>query len=237
MRHRAPRPLIDLWLRLPRASARLVGGWARPAHVRVLVSIVVLLGLGTTAYVAGTSLFGDPSRSESQTVGLDRPDSSASPDDEQLDPNTEPGSDAPSPTSSESESDTDSPRPRETPSTATSDAPALRTDVDPGSGSPSPEGTTPSDTTSADATPPETSLTEEFPAAGEAQFWFTANEAASFTCSLDGAAYTPCESGVRYSDLDPAWHTFSVRAVDGAGNVDPTPANIRWQSQTGRTDS
>lgn len=61
-----------------------------------------------------------------------------------------------------------------------------------------------------------------------ALFWLSADEAASFACSLDGAAYSPCDSPMRYSDLDPGWHTFAVRAVDAAGNADPSPARTRW---------
>ena len=57
---------------------------------------------------------------------------------------------------------------------------------------------------------------------------FGANESATFACSLDEAAYTPCDSPTRYADLHPGWHTFAVRATDAAGNVDPTPAEVRW---------
>jgi hypothetical protein len=90
-------------------------------------------------------------------------------------------------------------------------------------------------TTTEDTTPLETSLSEEFPARDAALFSFSANESASFTCSLDGAAYTSCDSPTRYSDLDPGWHTFAVRATDAAGNVDPSPAETRWHARAGRS--
>ena len=61
-----------------------------------------------------------------------------------------------------------------------------------------------------------------------AQFTFTATEAATFQCSLDGRAFTACTSGVTYSSLSVASHTFQVRAVDLAGNIDPSPANRNW---------
>jgi hypothetical protein len=84
-----------------------------------------------------------------------------------------------------------------------------------------------------DTTPPSSSLSREFPAGDAAWFSFSANESASFTCSLDGAAYTSCNSPTRYSDLEPGWHTFSVRATDTAGNVEPSPAKVRWHARDG----
>jgi hypothetical protein len=86
-----------------------------------------------------------------------------------------------------------------------------------------------------DTTPPKTSLSEEFPARDAATFSFSANERATFACSLDGAAYVPCDSPTSYSDLDPGWHTFAVRATDAAGNVDPSPAETRWHARDGRS--
>ena len=56
---------------------------------------------------------------------------------------------------------------------------------------------------------------------------FSSNQrAATFRCSLDGApsACTPAA----YTGLAPDTHTFTVAAVDAAGNVDPTPASITW---------
>jgi hypothetical protein len=101
--------------------------------------------------------------------------------------------------------------------------------------SPSPRPTEPSaaSRSAADTRPPNTSLSREDPEPDEAQFSFSANEDASFTCSLDGSAYTPCESPTLYSDLDAGWHTLAVRATDAAGNVDPSPAEARWHASNG----
>jgi hypothetical protein len=99
-----------------------------------------------------------------------------------------------------------------------------------GTASPSPQPSATASTTPEDQTPPDTGLSEEYPDSDSAVFSFTANEPASFTCSLDGAAYAPCDSPASYSALDPGWHTFAVRATDAAGNVDPSPASVRWRT-------
>ncbi|MCX2726787.1 metallophosphoesterase [Thermomicrobium sp. 4228-Ro] len=80
----------------------------------------------------------------------------------------------------------------------------------------------------ADTTPPETTLTST-PPASTAVFAFSANELATFRCSLDGTAAQPCTSPVSYTGLTAGIHTFSVTAVDLAGNVDPTPATFSWE--------
>jgi hypothetical protein len=82
----------------------------------------------------------------------------------------------------------------------------------------------------ADTTPPQTTITEQ-PADGtstDATLKFTADEHATFECSLDGAAYAPCVSPKAYTGLAVGGHTFAVRATDDAGNVDLTPATVSW---------
>lgn len=65
---------------------------------------------------------------------------------------------------------------------------------------------------------------------GNATFSFVATESgASFRCSTDGAAPTPCAPPVSLAGLLPGDHTFSVAAVDAAGNLDPVPATFRWK--------
>lgn len=51
----------------------------------------------------------------------------------------------------------------------------------------------------------------------------------SFDCSIDGGAYAACTSGATYTALAGGSHTFSVRARDGSGNVDSTPATFTWE--------
>ncbi|NTV64004.1 MAG: hypothetical protein HGA65_10780, partial [Oscillochloris sp.] len=55
---------------------------------------------------------------------------------------------------------------------------------------------------------------------------------ASFACSLDGAAFAACTSGVSYSDLADGSHSFAVQAIDGVGNGDATPASVSWMVDT-----
>ena len=84
---------------------------------------------------------------------------------------------------------------------------------------------------SIDNTPPNTTITSA-PAAAtnstSASFSFTATEASSFECSLDGAAFAACTSPRSYTALAAGSHTFQVRATDTIGNTDPTPANHAW---------
>ncbi len=87
-----------------------------------------------------------------------------------------------------------------------------------------------------DTTPPETTI-DSGPSgttgSTSAVFAFSANEASTFACRLDGAAFTPCGSPISYSGLALGTHTFDVRATDLAGNPDSTPAARQWTVSTG----
>src|SRR4051812_27561295 len=82
-----------------------------------------------------------------------------------------------------------------------------------------------------DIAPPQTTIVTG-PAgttsATSAEFAFSADEPGTFACSLDGAPATACTSPTTYSGLGAGTHTFSVQAIDAAGNADPTPATRSW---------
>ena len=80
--------------------------------------------------------------------------------------------------------------------------------------------------------PPETALTagpSGRVASAAASFRF--GGAASFECSLDGAAWAACASPQAYGGLADGDHTFRVRARDGGG-TDATPAARDWTVDT-----
>ena len=57
---------------------------------------------------------------------------------------------------------------------------------------------------------------------------FAASEVgATFTCSLDGAAYAACTSPAQLT-VAPGPHVFRVVAKDAAGNADATPAEAAF---------
>ena len=86
-----------------------------------------------------------------------------------------------------------------------------------------------------DTTPPDTTLTATPPnpsSSADAAFGFTGSDSsagvARFECQLDSDAWATCVSPRTYSGLSEGDHTFRVRAIDGAGNSDATPAEHTW---------
>ena len=87
-----------------------------------------------------------------------------------------------------------------------------------------------------DPTPPDTTITAAPPGINNlsgASVEFTSNEAGStFQCSVNGGEFIVCTSPNIVSALVDGAITFQVRAVDPAGNVDPTPATAGWTRDT-----
>jgi hypothetical protein len=91
-----------------------------------------------------------------------------------------------------------------------------------------------------DDDPPETELTDRPNKRSEknkAKFKFRSDEAnSSFECKLKGPdvkrklkKWRDCDSPRKYKNLSKGRHKFKVRAIDAAGNVDPTPSKFRWR--------
>jgi Galactose oxidase-like, Early set domain len=82
-----------------------------------------------------------------------------------------------------------------------------------------------------DTTAPETTLAAA-PTSGtatSATFAYSASERATFECRLDGAPFTLCGTPTSYASLGRGDHQFQVRAIDVAGNADPTPSLHGWR--------
>ncbi len=90
----------------------------------------------------------------------------------------------------------------------------------------------PTRTFSVDDVPPETTLASgpQNPSNTRvAQFLFSSNEpGSSFECALDAGGFAACLSPRTYTGLSDGDHLFQVRAVDAAGNADPSPAAFNW---------
>ena len=89
-----------------------------------------------------------------------------------------------------------------------------------------------------DVTPPETVITsgpQELTSDLVAIFQFESPnhfDIDFYECSLDGAQFTECESGVKFQ-MDDGLHKMLIRAVDLAGNLDDTPATHVWRVNSG----
>jgi hypothetical protein len=102
-----------------------------------------------------------------------------------------------------------------------------------GGGSPPPGPPPGGDGSSGDATPPETTITGGPPDRAKGRsvsFIFTANEPATFQCSVDGSPFQPCSSPQTVTNPK-GKHVFEVRAIDAIGNIDPTPARDTWRKK------
>lgn len=83
--------------------------------------------------------------------------------------------------------------------------------------------------------PPDTTITAKpnnNTSSRNASFSFTGKAGerniALFECKLDNGDYEICTSTTQYQNLSLGTHTFSVRAIDTAGFVDPSPATYTW---------
>jgi hypothetical protein len=91
-----------------------------------------------------------------------------------------------------------------------------------------------------DGTPPETEITggPSGPTTDHTPtFAFSAGESGSrFECSIDGGPFVPCSSPYTTPELTAGRHTLAVRAIDAAGNADPTPSVFQFEVQAVTVD-
>lgn len=88
-------------------------------------------------------------------------------------------------------------------------------------------------TVATDTRAPQTTVADSGPSGtvdrSSATFSFYADEpGGSFECRLDDDPFAPCGSPVTFTALADGAHQFAVRAIDAAGNIDPTPATRSW---------
>jgi uncharacterized repeat protein (TIGR01451 family) len=92
-----------------------------------------------------------------------------------------------------------------------------------------------------DASPPETSLTALDPNPtndSTTDFTFATSEpGATFECRLGSAPFAPCATPYATPALADGSYTLEVRALDAAGNADPTPASAAWTIDTQAPDT
>ncbi len=97
------------------------------------------------------------------------------------------------------------------------------------------EGPPPPPPPPVDATPPDTTISSG-PAAlsnvASAAFTFDSEPGAAFECRLDSAAFEPCATPAIVTALADGDHTFAARAIDAAGNVDPSEATWAFTVDT-----
>jgi hypothetical protein len=90
-----------------------------------------------------------------------------------------------------------------------------------------------------DTTAPDTTITDG-PAgtttATTAAFTFGSEAGATFECRVDAGAWGTCTSPRTLTGVAAGAHTFEVRATDGAGNTDASPASRSWTVEAAKDD-
>lgn len=253
MRHRSPRPLLDIWRWRPSlpgplrrvvplkrvlaervvAAARVRGGAVGAAAVALatVAGIVMMVSQfgGGARTDAATDPIGERTTGSDVSRGVVRtpaPSSSAPSD-------HTPGRRQPTSNEEPAEPSTQRPSRSQAPEAAPPAPPETRSDSpSPARESKKPRKTgspTPSPTptsTSADATAPETTASTISVDDAAWVVGLAANEPAAFECSMDEGSFVPCAPTTEFTGLDDGDHTLLVRAVDESGNRDKSPAEL-----------
>lgn len=223
MRHRSSRPLLDRLLRRPSQGMLLRSGVAAGGVLLVAGLGIVIASPAVEEPTGGIPFaqsspeatpaaswsIGTPDMSRGPRPSRGQPRLPQTPEPTPTDrPTPPPTSQAASPPTSQAASP--SPRPSEGSGGSSGSTPA-----------PSPETSAPEDDDAPETTASTASLDD-----GMWTVRSSADEPATFQCALDGGGYDGCASTTTFDDLDNGRHSLLVRAVDRAGNVDPTPAKL-----------
>ena len=65
---------------------------------------------------------------------------------------------------------------------------------------------------------------------------FESNEPGRFECDIDGMGFEPCSSPLDLPSPARGAHAVRIRAIDEAGNADPTPEVASWRTIAARID-
>ena len=228
MRHRASRSFLPPLSRLPRlrppspgrrrvvaagvlavtaaltgVGVAVQGGDAEPSAADAPVTV----DLGTPAATDPSGATWTPSRAVSRG-GDRRPEESTTP---------LPSTSAPSPTGPSPSTGLATALPR------VSRTPTVRPTGGSASASKVP---TPSAPSPVDEAAPETTASTSAVSGDSWTVAVSADEPASYQCSLDGGSFESCGSSTTFSGLDRGHHSLTARATDQAGNTDPSPAEL-----------
>lgn len=231
MRHRASRSFLPHLSRLPRlrvpsAGRRRVVAAAALAVTAALTGVGVAVQGGDAEPSAadapvtvdiGTPAASDPSGATTWTPskavsrGGDRREESTTP----LPSTSGPSATDPGPSTA---STTALPRVSATPTVGPTGGSASASKA-PTTSAPSP----------ADEAAPETTASTSAVSGDSWTVAVSADEPASYECSLDGGAFESCGSSTTFSGLDRGRHSLTARAIDASGNTDPSPAELTTQ--------
>ena len=225
MRHRASRSIFTR-LHLPHLGMHL----PEPGRRRVVAAAVLTLTAGLTGVGVAVQK-GDPAPSAADapvTADLGTPSDAAPPSVTHEPSNrVSRGGDRtpppPSPTTSTSPTptETSSALPELTATPEVGTATLSKAPQTPSASAPSASAPAPADETAPDTSASTTSV--------DGDSWtvaVSADEPASYECSLDGGSYRSCGGSTTFSNLDHGRHSLTARATDDAGNTDPTPAEL-----------
>lgn len=226
MRHRSPRPFLDL-VKHPSPRALRRGALAASAVVALGSATGVVLTSTEGSVSEGEVPHAQPAPSEAVTptanISADRTDEPS----RAASRTTPPATHRPRPHRPTPSTSLPVPDVSQLPSVPTASAPPARTTTDAPAPSPRSSRTTPpSPAPSEDRTVPQTTARTISLVDGVWTVAMGADEAATFECSVDGGDWETCSPTDTFTLVSGGPHSLAVRATDTSGNTDPTPAQL-----------